>query len=193
MVLRFEVEHRWLTPAGDLDAVLFFEPVGCGLVGKIRHRDPLLHEPGVEVVGLGDLGLVSLGEFARFGDRCRLLVAAEAGDRLPDVPLLGPHLLGIGACDSPICVDLGEGRDVEVDTTTAQGCGKVLRAFAKDCDVDHDGMLPAHRAADGAVLFRRELLTPDPAADLLREEQGLFARDENREDNTVPGFAQKCD
>ena len=193
MVLRIEVEHRWLAPSGDLDTVLFFEPVCGRFIGKIRDRDPLLHESSVKVVGLGNLGLVSLREFARLGNRRRLLVTAETGDRLPDVSLLGTHLLGIGACSSPICVDPGEGRYIDVNTTAAQRGGKVLRAFAKDSDVDHDGMLPAHRSAYRAALFWRERLAPYPGSNLLREEQGLFARDQDREHNTITSFAQQGD
>lgn len=52
-------------------------------------------------------------------------------------------------------------------------------------------MLPAHGVGNGTILFRREQLATYPGPDLLREEERLFARDENRKNNAIPGLAEK--
>ncbi len=67
----------------------------------------------------------------------------------------------------------------QFDPSALEGRCKVIRTFAKDSDINHGRMLPAHGGANGTGLFRRQLFATNAGADLLGEEQRLLARNED--------------
>jgi hypothetical protein len=137
VILRFEVEHRPLAVAADLDGVLVGEPVG-----RRRVRDVRRHGEHAAEVGLGDLELrfelLHARRHARdLLDQPPALVRLRATDLLGQPVLLRAEVLDLRRQRTPALVEAEQVVDGRLEPAPREARAVRLGVLADGADVEH--------------------------------------------------------
>src|SRR5690606_11109336 len=126
--------------------VLFREPLGCGGVDEVRHRQPQALELLTEPVGFGAQALDPFGQCRYFGDGRFLLFALQLRDAPAGVLLVGSGLLGFGLHSPRPRFEIDQGVQVDVGPAPLERLADYVRVLTEDAGVDHgSAMLPTGR------------------------------------------------